>query len=355
MKKRGKFLGTWIWSSTNKCAGLFFLLMYTEAGIISYVHGNRNRLMKLADYRNIKNCSTVEEMKTKLQNTVYGKALLEEPVVTSKTLRRVLYKCMKEEIQRTLSFATPLARDIVNYYREYHQLNNFIYLWACKQDDPRNLEGPLDTHELGEYDGLNFIKVTQGPEDTWKFCLENTPLQKYIRGLRSSILKDDIQYVTNILQKNYIEMLYAFSLQHKLYLTEYVQFEADKRVIEILHSTLYSPMPPRDKASLFPACSTFSVQTKKQLLQCSSFDELKGALSTHRKYRDIVGNEMGLENALRREEIRICKRAFVLYDDPSVVFMQFKLQELEISNLIFISDCITHRHPENIEEVLDSE
>ncbi|OAG31114.1 V-type H+-transporting ATPase subunit d [Nematocida displodere] len=327
--------------------------MHEDAGIISYVHGNKDRLMKIEDYRSIKACNTIEDLKVKLQHSGYGKELLEEPLATPKAFKNALYRCLLEEVSHTLSFSTSTSQKLVEFYRESFQLNNFIYLWACKRENPKNLELPIDTNPLGNYDGLSFIKVTQGSEDTWKFCLENTPLQKYIGGLSHEILNGDIQYITNILKKQYLERLYRFSVDNQLCLVELVQFESDKQIIEILHSTIGSSITPKSKMELFPTCGTFNHMQSLLLISCKSLDELKGALSTHRTYRNIVGSEIGVEDALRREEIRICKSFFVYYDDPSIVYTQFKLQEIEISNLIFLSECITQGRIENIDEVLD--
>lgn len=329
--------------------------MHDEAGIISYVHGNKDQLMTIEDYRSMRSCGSIEDMKIKLHSSLYGKQLLEEPQSTPKAFRNVLYRCIDEQVRLTLGFATPMTRELIEFYKEYFQLSNFIYLWACKQESTKSLDMALDIHPLGDYDGLSFIKVTQSSEDTWKFCLENTPLQKYLAGLSHELLNGDIQYITNVLQKRYIELLYEFSVEHGLCLAALMQFEGDKRIIEILHSTMGSAIPAKDKLALFPSCTTFSDMHKALFIGCGTLDELKGALSTHKTYRAIIGNEMGVEDALRREEIRICKSTFLYYDDPSVVYTQLKLQELEISNLIFLSECIVQGRSESIEDILDIE
>ncbi|KAI5192390.1 V-type H+-transporting ATPase subunit d [Nematocida sp. AWRm77] len=329
--------------------------MYDEAGIISYVHGSKDQLMTLEDYKSMRSCASIEDLKIKLYSSFYGKHMLEEPQTTPKAFRNVLYKCIEEQMQFTLGFSTPKTKKLIDFYKESFQLNNFIYLWACKKESAKSLDTSLDTHPLGDYDGLSFIKVTQDSEDTWKFCLENTPLQKYITGLSHEILNGDVQYITNILQKRYIELLYEFSVENNLSLAGLMQFEGDKQIIEILHSTMGSSIPGKDKLALFPSCSTFSDMHKAMFIACETIDDLKGALSTHKTYRGIIGNEMGMEDALRKEEIRICKSTFLYYDDPSVVYTLLKLQELEISNLIFLSECIVQGRAESVEEILDME
>ncbi|KAI5186656.1 V-type H+-transporting ATPase subunit d [Nematocida homosporus] len=329
--------------------------MHDEAGIISYVHGNKNRLMKLEDYCAIKSCNTIEELKAKMQATIYGKELLEEAQTTPKSFKVLLYKCLKNQIKTTAAYATTVSKSLIDFYLEHFQLANFIYLWACKQESAKSLEHASNTHPLGNYDGLSFIKVTQGPEDTWKFCLENTSLHKYVAGLSHDILTQDIPHITSILHKRYLELLYEFAIEHKLCLAELVQFEGDRRIIEILHSTLGSSMTAKDKIDLFPRCTTFTEMQKQLLVGCKSLDELKGVLSTHKTYRNVVSSEVGIEDALRREEVRICKKAFYYYDDPSIVFTQLKLQEIEINILVFLAECITQGRQESMEDVLNVE
>ncbi|KAI5189867.1 V-type H+-transporting ATPase subunit d [Nematocida minor] len=327
--------------------------MYGEAGIINYVHGNKNRLMKKEEYNSIKTAATIEDLKIKLQNTIYGKSLLEDSATTHKAFKEALYQCVDKQIKMTQAFTTEKSKTLIDFYKEKFQLDNFIYLWACKEESPKTLETALDIHPLGTYPELNFIKVTQTAKDTWKFCLENTPLCKYIVGLSHEILKEDVQYVRSILQKRYIELLYEYSKKNNLILSELVLFEGDKRIIEILYSTVGTTMSAREKECLFPACSTFSDIHKDLLLNCKSIDELQGVLSTHSNHRNIVGNERGLEDALIREEVRICNKSFYVYDDPSVVYTQLTLQELEVRNLIFMADCIIQGYKDHADQIVD--
>lgn len=327
--------------------------MYSEAGIINYVHGNRYQLMKKEEYNSIKTAETVEELKLKLQNTIYGKSLLEDSRTTHKAFKESLYKCIEKQIELTKAFTTEKSSVLVDFYKEKFQLDNFIYLWACKEESPKSLENALDIHPLGVYPELNFIKVTQSAKDTWKFCLENTPLCKYIEGLSHELLKEDVQYVRSILQKRYIEMLYIYTKENQYVLSELVQFEGDKRIIEILYSTVGTSMSSSRKMSIFPKYSTFSEIHKGLLLGCKTIDELNGVLSTHSIHRNIIGNEKGMEDSLIREEIRICNKSFYIYDDPSVVYTQLKLQEIEVRNLIFLADCIMQGYINHTDEIVD--
>ncbi|KAI5180780.1 V-type H+-transporting ATPase subunit d [Nematocida sp. AWRm80] len=328
--------------------------MHNEGGIISFVHGNKNKLLQTEEYKSIGLCKTLEDLKVKLQSTTYGKQLLEDHTTSLKSFRASLYKCLDHQVTRTMAFSATISRSLIDFYKEQFQLNNFIYLWTCKQEDPKLLEDTTDLHPLGIYDGLSFIKVTQGTEDTWKFCLENTSLQKYIIGLTHEILKEDPQYITNILQKRYIELLYNYCIENNLCLSEAIKFEGDKRIIEILYSTLRSSIHSKDKLALFPLCNTFSTIHLNLLLSSKNLDELKGILSTHRTFINVVGNELGLEEALRKEEIRLYKKSFYYYDDPSIVYTQLKLQELEISNLIFLAECISLGKADHIDNILET-
>lgn len=329
--------------------------MHGEAGIISFVHGNKDKLIRSEEYRAMRKCATIEELKVKMQPTIYGKALLEETSMTPKTFKQVMYKCLEKQIQLTLAFSTPVSKQLVNFYRESYQISNFIYLWACKKEGKKSLENAKNIHPIGNYDGLSFIKATQSAEDTWKFCIENTPLKKYTNGLKSSILLEDTQYITNILQKKYLELLYDFSVQNNLCLSEVVQFEGDKKIIEILYSTVDSNIPAKDKLSLFPLCSTFTPEQKRKLIRCKTTDEIRGMLSTHRIYINVVSSEVSIEDALQREEITLCKRSFYYYDDPSIVYTQLKLQEIEISTLVFLAECILHKRTEHLQEIINLE
>ncbi|KAH9385743.1 V-type H+-transporting ATPase subunit d [Nematocida major] len=327
--------------------------MYAEAGIINYVHGSRNQLMSREQYRTLETASTLEDLKLKLQTSVYGSCLMEETESSLKSFKEAIYKSIEKQMKVTNSFATEKSSVLIDFYREKYQLDNFIYLWACKEESPKSLETALEIHPLGIYPGLSFIKVTQTPQDTWKYCLEHTSLCKYVVGLSHEILKEDIQYVRSILQKRYLELLYEFSVKNNLILAELVQFEGDKRIIEVLYSSIDSTLSASDKMNLFPACSTFSDIHKDLLLGCKSIDELQGVLSTHSRHRNIIGNERGLEDALTREEVRLCNKSFYIYDDPSVVYTHLTLQEIEVRNIIFLADCILQGNGSHMDEIVD--
>ncbi|KAI5159378.1 V-type H+-transporting ATPase subunit d [Nematocida ausubeli] len=329
--------------------------MYGETGIINYVHGNKNMLLKEEHYRIIKAANDLDDLKVKLQSTIYGKYLLESKTSLA-SFKSAMYKCIDQQIKITRSFTTDKSSALIDFYKEKYQLDNFIYLWACKKESPKLLETEIDTHPLGGYPGLDFIKVTQSAKDTWKYCLENTSLSKYVEGLDSDLLNRDIQYVKSVLQKRYIEFVYDYCMKNDLCLSELIVFEGDKIIIEILYALMNGNMSTSEKLSLFPRCNSFTNVHKELLLNCKNTSELEGVLSTHIKYRNIVGNEMGVEDALLREEIRLCNKSFYIYDDYSVVYTQLILQEIEVRNIIFLADCVIqgHNHRDDIVNVTEN-
>ncbi|EIJ89195.1 V-type H+-transporting ATPase subunit d [Nematocida parisii] len=329
--------------------------MQQETGIINYVHGNKNNLLKDEHYRLMKVANNLDDLKIKLQNTIYGKYLLEAKMSLA-AFKSAMYKCIDEQIQITQSFATKQSEVLINFYKEKYQLDNFLYLWACKKESPKLLETELNTHPLGGYPGLNFIKVTQTAKDTWKYCLENTSLSKYVEGLTYELLNKDIQYVKSILQKRYLELVYGYCIKNRLCLEELIVFEGDKVIIEILYALINTNIPSTEKLNLFPSCNSFTQVHKELLINCKSISELEGILSTHSKYRNIVGNETGIEDALLREEIRLCNKSFYIYDDYSVIYTQLVLQEIEVRNLVFLADCVIqgHDHRDEIVNVTEN-
>lgn len=325
--------------------------MASDGNVISYIHGSKDELMTAEKYSGLKQCDSLDDLRLKLKQTSYGHFLMEDAQLTIKSFKEALYKAMAKDFEYVQSIASENTGRILEFFRDLHKLKNFLYLWACKQEATNLSDFFAEAHPLGMYDELSFIKVTQGPEDTWKFCIENTSLSKYTEGLTHEVLTMETQFLSNLLYKRYLELLYQYSLRNDLFLSNLVQFEGDKRIIELVYGTLDSDVKAEDKRSLFPACTSFGRGMQNSLATCVSLDELKGLLSTDAAYRDIVSSEAGFEEALQRKEFEICAKAFFVYDDASVIYTYFTMQELEIRNLTYAAECIAQGRKDDIDEM----
>jgi V-type H+-transporting ATPase subunit d len=326
----------------------------TDGNVISYIHGSRSELLTQDKYTSLKQCESLDDLRLKLKPTAYGPFLFENSSLTVSVIKNALYKGMLRSLDYIYSISSPRARTVVDFFRDLHRINTFLYLWACKRESPETVAELFEEcSPLGLYEELSFIKVTQGPEDTWKFCIENTPLSKYTSGIRTDLLSEEIQFIGAVFYKRYLETLYKYSVGHKLFLEEFCRFEGDKRIIELVSATLETEMKASDKMELFPECTSFGKGALASLAMCTTYDELKGYLSSESGYREIVSSEAGFEEALRRKEVEMCMKAFFFYDDVSVVYTYFKIQELEIRNLIYAAECISQGKGQEIEGVFN--
>jgi V-type H+-transporting ATPase subunit d len=210
------------------------------------VRGMQLGLLNKADYDNLTQCDSLDDMKLQLQSTTYGDFLVNEPspLHTTTIAERCTHKMVEDfEYLRTNS-VYPLS-NFLDYLTYGYMIDNIVLLITGtlhKRDVPELKE---KCHPLGVFDTMESITVGQSVSDLYLEVLIDTPLAPYIRDhLSEADLKEmDIELIRNTLYKAYLEDFDDFCVNVLGGVTgetmhEILQFEADRRSINITLNSL---------------------------------------------------------------------------------------------------------------------
>ena len=252
-------------------------------------------------------------------------------------------------------------------------------------------------HPLGWFETMPVLCVATNIEELYNSVLIETPLAPYFKGSLSHQDLDElnIEIVRNTLYKNYLEDFYQFVNNHpdlagtptSEVMTEVLEFEADRRAINITLNSFGTELSKQDRKKLYPE---FGKLYPEGTLMLSRADDVEGVglavsgVHDYKSFFDIVGmggqsgagNMAGgtggegksLEDMFYQKEMEISKEAFTRQFTHAVVYAWVKLREQvslvfslfspgspytdtelqEIRNITWIAECIAQNQKDRI-------
>ena len=211
-------------------------------------------------------------------------------------------------------------------------------------------------HPLGWFETMPVLCVATNIEELYNSVLIETPLAPYFKGSLSYQDLDElnIEIVRNTLYKNYLEDFYHFVNNHpdlagtptSEVMSEVLEFEADRRAINITLNSFGTELSKQDRKKLYPE---FGRLYPEGTLMLSRADDVEGVglavsgVHDYKTYFDIVGmggssgagNMAGgtggegksLEDMFYQKEMEISKGAFTRQFTHAVVYAWVKLRE----------------------------
>ena len=213
-------------------------------------------------------------------------------------------------------------------------------------------------HPLGWFETMPALCVATNIEELFNSVLIETPLAPYFKGSLSHHDLDElnIEIVRNTLYKNYLEDFYHWVNTHpevagtptSEVMTEVLEFEADRRSINITLNSFGTELSKQDRKKLYP---NFGKLYPEGVLMLSRADDPEGvriAVDGVHDYRTFfdqtgmggqsgggVGNMSGgagdegksLEDMFYQKEMELSKLAFTRQFTHAVVYAWVKLRE----------------------------
>ena len=212
-------------------------------------------------------------------------------------------------------------------------------------------------HPLGWFETMPVLCVATNIEELYNSVLIETPLAPYFKGSLSHQDLDElnIEIIRNTLYKNYLEDFYRFVTEHpelrgtptSEVMAEVLEFEADRRAINITINSFGTELSKQDRKKLYPE---FGGLYPEGTLMLSRADDLEGvslAVSGNHDYKSYfdqigmsggtsgVGNMSGgggaesksLEDMFYQKEMEISKTAFTRQFTHAVIYAWVKLRE----------------------------
>lgn len=213
-------------------------------------------------------------------------------------------------------------------------------------------------HPLGWFETMPVLCVATNIEELYNSVLIETPLAPYFKSSLSHHDLDElnIEIVRNTLYKNYMEDFYNFvntepeiaGTPTSEVMSEMLEFEADRRAINITLNSFGTELTKSDRKKLYPA---FGRLYPEGSLMLSRADDIEGVtlavegVNDYKSYFDqtglaqggnsgagnmsggIGGESKSLEDLFYQKEMEISKGAFTRQFTYAIVFAWIKLRE----------------------------
>ena len=213
-------------------------------------------------------------------------------------------------------------------------------------------------HPLGWFETMPVLCVATNIEELYNSVLIETPLAPYFKGSLSHQDLDElnIEIVRNTLYKNYLEDFHNFvntdpdmaGTPTSEVMSEILEFEADRRAINITLNSFGTELSKADRKKLYP---NFGRLYPEGSLMLSRADDIEGVrlavegVNDYKTYFDATGMGQGggvgagnmsggtggdgksLEDMFYQKEMEISKGAFTRQFTYAIVYAWVKLRE----------------------------
>ncbi|KAJ5235130.1 ATPase V0/A0 complex subunit C/D [Penicillium citrinum] len=355
--------------------GLFFNVNggYVE-GI---VRGYRNSLLTGQNYSNLTQCESIDDVKLQLGPS-YGDFLAAlPPNPSTSALAGKMTDKLVSEFRYLIAQSTGSTAKFLEYLTYGYMIDNIALLITGTLHERDTRELLERCHPLGWFETLPVLCVATNIEELYNSVLIETPLAPYFKGSLSHQDLDElnIEIVRNTLYKNYLEDFFNFVNTHPDFagsptqdiMSEILQFEADRRSINITLNSFGTELSKQERRKLYPE---FGKLYPEGSLMLSRAEDVEGvalavsAVADYKAFFDAVGLSQGgsgmggmgggpadgksLEDLFYQKEMDMSKLVFTRQFTPAVVYGWMKLKEQEIRNVTWISECIAQNQKERI-------
>ena len=250
-------------------------------------------------------------------------------------------------------------------------------------------------HPLGWFETMPVLCVATNIEELYNSVLVETPLAPYFKGSLSHQDLDElnIEIVRNTLYKNYLEDFHSFvntnpdmaGTPTAEVMSEILEFEADRRSINITLNSFGTELSKTDRKKLYPNFGRLHPEGTYMLSRADDIEGVRLAVEGVSDYKGFfdatglgqsggtgAGNMSGgaggegksLEDMFYQKEMEISKGAFTRQFSHAIVYAWVKLREQvylalngsgscanveqEIRNITWIAECIAQNQKERI-------
>lgn len=264
---------------------------------------------------------------------------------------------MVSEFRYVQANATGSLAKFMEYLTYGYMIDNVALLITGTLHERDTRELLERCHPLGWFETMPVLCVATNIEELYNSVLIETPLAAYFKGSLSHQDLDElnIEIIRNTLYKNYLEDFYNWVNTHEdiagsptaEVMSEVLEFEADRRAINITLNSFGTDLSKADRKKLYPS---FGRLYPEGTLMLSRADDVEGVriavegISDYKTFFDQtglsgggsgVGNMAGgsgsegrsLEDLFYQKEMEISKLAFTRQFTHSVVYAWVKLKE----------------------------
>eukprot|EP00871_Galdieria_phlegrea_P006035 jgi/Galph1/919/GphlegSOOS_G5653.1 len=325
---------------------------YVEA----LVRGYKKSLLSAVDYVNLTQCENLEDVRMHLNGTEYSSVLQDEPGPLTASL--IAEKCtlkLVADFKYIRSQSTYPLTKFLDYLTYPYMIDNLVLLVTGTLHE-RNISELLEKcNPLGSFPTMSLLSIVSSPEELYREILVDTPLAPYFAECITldDLTETNIEIIRNLLYKAYLEDFHAFcqkigGITEKV-MTEILQFEADRRIINITINSLGTELTREDKERLYPSIGALVPEGTLKLSRAEDMQAVNSILESYDLFRrlyqystDTPGKS--LEDAFFEYEVQLSKATFDQQFHYGIFYGFLKLREQEIRNILWICECISQRH-----------
>lgn len=288
------------------------------------VRGFKAGILKQADYLNLVQCETLEDLKLHLQSTDYGNFLANEPSPLSvSTIDDKLKEKMVIEFNHLRNHCLEPLATFLDYITYSYMIDNIILLITGTLHQRPISELIPKCHPLGSFEQMEVIHIAATPAELYNAVLVDTPLAPYFIDCISEQDLDElnIEIIRNTLYKAYLEDFYQFCKQMGgatgQTMCEALAFEADRRAFIITINSFGTELGKEDRAKLYPRCGKLYPDGHVLLSRADDYDQVRNVAECYAEFRELfegAGTNIGdktLEDKFFEHEVKLMKNSFM--------------------------------------------